>query len=93
MPIIKRKVRKLLDTLDKKYGSVASSSTTSTTVIEQTGFTPGKDEELTGGKKKVSKTKPKGTAATKLTTYSKKKDLGTLVPSPSKDRSVGVTYT
>lgn len=93
MPIMKKKVRRMIDTLDKKYGGEASGATTSTDASEKTRDTPTKDEELIGGNKKVSKTKSKGTATTKPTTYSKEKDLGTPVSSPSKNRPVGVTYT
>lgn len=90
---MKRKVRKMIDTLDKKYGSEASSATTSTSASEKIGVTPTKYEKLTGEKKKLSKSKLKGTTTTKPTTYSKEKDLGTPISSPSKDRLVGVTYT
>lgn len=93
MPIIKRKVRRMIDTLDKKYGGKASNATTSTGVSAQIGVTPDKDEESTGGKKKVTKIKSKGIATTKPATYSKEKDLSTLVSSPSKDRPIGVNYT
>lgn len=93
VPIMKRRVRKMIDTIDKKYESEASGATTSIGASEKIGVTLAKNEELIGGKKKVSKTKPKGTIATKSATYSKEKDLGTLVSSPSKDRLVGLIYT
>lgn len=83
----------MIDTLDKKYGGEESGATTSTDACEKIGVTLAKDEELTGGKKKVIKIKPKGIVATKLATYTKKNNLGTSVSSPSKDRPVGVTYT
>lgn len=93
MAIMKRKVRRMIDTLDKKYGRETSSATTSTGANVLSGVDPNKDEELTGGKKKVSKTKAKGTAATNPATYTKENDIGTPVSSPSKDRPVEVTYT
>lgn len=53
VPIMKRRVIKMIDTLDKKYGSEAFSAPTSTGASEQTRVTPAKDEELIGEKKKV----------------------------------------
>lgn len=90
--IIQRRVRKMIDTLDKKYGGGASDATTSTGTSEQKGAKSNKNKEQTGEKKKMSKAKPKGIASNKLTTYTKEKDSETPASSPCKGGLVGVTY-
>lgn len=87
-PIIQKKVRKMIDTLDKKYGGETFGATTSTRTSEQMGAKSRKDIE----QKKMSKTKPKGATSNKLTTYMKEKDLDTPTFSQGKGKSVGVTY-
>lgn len=92
MPIIERKVRKMIDTLDKKYGGDASGGTTSTGTSEQIGAKSTKVKEQIGEKKKMSKAKPKGIASSKLTSYTKEQKIDTPTSSPGKDRLVGVAY-
>lgn len=81
----------MIDTLDKKYGGEASGATISTGASVWSGVNTNRDEGLIGEKKKVTKTKPKGSTATKPATYTKEKDSNTLVSSPSKP--IGVTYS
>lgn len=91
-PVIQRKVRKMIDTLQKKYGGEASSAITSTSTSEQTGAKSTKVKEEIREKKKMSKAKPKAIATNKPTSYTKEKETDTPASSPGKDRPVGVTY-
>ncbi|XP_059074853.1 uncharacterized protein LOC131874915 [Cryptomeria japonica] len=91
-PIIQKKVRKMIDTLDKKYGGETSDATASIGTSEQIGAKSSKDGEQTKEKNKMSKTKPKGIASSKLTTYMKEKESDTPTYSQGKGEPVGVTY-
>ncbi|XP_059065747.1 DEK domain-containing chromatin-associated protein 4-like [Cryptomeria japonica] len=85
-PIIQKRVNNMIDTLDKKYGGEASGATASTGTSEQTWAKSNKDEEQTRENKKMSKAKPKGTASSKPTTYTKENDSDTPTSSPIKGK-------